>query len=72
MKIIELTSYNDGGKIYINVDHIGHFYENKHTIERVFTYTTLGITTHNGDFRIKETAQQILDIIAKKLGFQNS
>jgi len=59
MKIIELTSANDGGKIYINVEHIGHFYESKHK-----SNTTLGVTTHNnGGFSVKETVQQILDKI---------
>ena len=65
MKIIELTNCNDGGKIYINVDHIGHFYENKHSIEKTFTYTTLGVTTHNnGGFKVKETIKQILNKIS--------
>jgi desulfoferrodoxin (superoxide reductase-like protein) len=69
MKIIDLTSYNDGGKIYINVDHIGHFYENKHSIEKIFTYTTLGVTTHNnGGFKIKETVKQILKLIEASRG----
>ena len=29
MKIIILTSANDGVKIYINIQHMGHYYYNK-------------------------------------------
>jgi hypothetical protein len=59
MKIIKLTSNYDGGVIYINVEHIGHFYYNK-----TKSNTTVGVTTHNnGGFSVKETPEEILELI---------
>ena len=59
MKTITLTRANDGGKIYINIQHIGHYYYNKNTKN-----TTVGVTTHNnGGFSVTETPEQIRDII---------
>ena len=57
MKTIILTSANDGGLIYINIQHIGHYYKDiKNTI--------VGVTTHrNGGFSVTETPEQIRDII---------
>ena len=69
MKIIKLTS-PDKSLIYINVEHIGHFYEVAAKIEygRVEKekYTKVGVRTHNnGGFRIKETVEQVLKLIEK-------
>ena len=57
MKIIKLTSHYDGSDVYLNVDYIGHFY-------RGDNFTAVGLTTHNnGGFKVKETPQEILDLI---------
>jgi hypothetical protein len=59
MKKIKLTSANDGGEIYINIQHIGHYYHNK-----TKNNTTVGVTTHNnGGFSVKETVEQITGMI---------
>ena len=59
MKTITLTSANDGGKIYINIQYIGHYYYNKNT-----NNTTVGVTTHNnGGFSVTETPGEIRSII---------
>ena len=59
MKIIILTSANDGVKIYINIQHMGHYYYNKSK-----NNTTVGVTTHNnGGFSVTETPEQIYDMI---------
>ena len=57
MKIIKLTSATGGSDIYVNIDCMGHFYVNgKHTL--------VGVTTHNnGGFRVKETPEEILELI---------
>lgn len=61
MKTITLTSAYDGGKIYINVEQIGHYYDNE-----TKNNTTVGVTTHNnGGFSVKETSEQIYDMISK-------
>ena len=59
MKTIKLTNANDGGEIYINVEQIGHYYDNK-----IRKNTTVGVTTHNnGGFSVKETADEIHKMI---------
>ena len=59
MKTIKLTSANDGGIIYINIQQIGHFYHNK-----TKNNTTVGVTTHNnGGFSVTETADEIQKMI---------
>jgi hypothetical protein len=64
MKIIEVTSAMNDGKIYVNIEHIGHIYENQNNHNNEFSSTTLGVTTHNnGGFKIKETAKQVLTLI---------
>jgi len=68
--MITLTSLKDKKKIYINPNHIGHFYEVEELIEygSVTTpkHTTVGVTTHNnGGFKVTETAKQINNYITK-------
>jgi len=59
MKIIKLTSAYDGNTIYINVEHIGHYYDNK-----IKNNTTVGVITHNnGGFSVNETADEIHKMI---------
>ena len=72
MKLIKLTSANNTGDIYINVEHIGHMYEVKEKVlydGRVEkeAYTKIGTLTHNnGGFEVKETVTQIVNIIESK------
>ena len=68
MKIIKLTSSVDKSPIYINVEHIGHFYEMEEKIEygKVTKpkHTRFGVTTHNnGGFEVKESVDEILKMI---------
>ncbi len=67
MKIIKLTSV-DKSAIYINVEHIGHFYEIKTEISygRVIEekHTRVGVTTHNnGGFKVIESVDKILKML---------
>lgn len=69
MKFITLTSIN-GGKLYINTQHIGHFYsiDEKVAYGRVtkMAHTNLGVTTHNnGGFSVTETVEEIMRLINK-------
>jgi hypothetical protein len=68
MKIIKLTSV-DKSAIYINVEHIGHFYEIADKIEygRVTEakHTRVGVTTHNnGGFKVIESVDKIIKILS--------
>lgn len=70
MNIIKLTSLNDKSSIYINVDHIGHFYEVEEKIQygRVEKekHTRIGVTTHNnGGFEVKESVEVIISLLNK-------
>ena len=65
MKLIKLTSINNTGDIYINVEHIGHMYEVKEKISygrvEVEKHTVIGTVTHNnGGFKVKETVKLIV------------
>ena len=68
MKLIKLTNYKDSKPIYINVETIGHLYQESkkeytHTTE---TYTVVGTTTHNnGGFKVAEDIEQILKFVGK-------
>ena len=67
-KFIQVTSLSNGGKILVNVRHIGHFYETEEKIEygKVTKpkHTRFGVTTHNnGGFEVKETVDEILKMI---------
>lgn len=70
MKIIKLTSINNEAEsIYVNVDHIGHMYEVKETVEygKVVkkAYTKVGVDTHrNGGFEVKEDVKSIVNMTA--------
>ena len=68
MKIIKLTSSVDKSPIYINVEHIGHFYEVADKMEygRVTEakHTRVGVTTHNnGGFKVIESVDKIIKIL---------
>ena len=68
MKIIKLTSSVDKSPIYINVEHIGHFYEIADKMEygRVteVKHTRVGVTTHNnGGFKVIESVDKIIKIL---------
>jgi hypothetical protein len=63
MYIIKVTSLHTKTPIYINVNMIGHFYEEgidnlgKATKEK---YTVIGTTTHsNGGFKVLESVEEI-------------
>jgi len=67
MKIIKLTSV-DKSAIYINVEHIGHFYEIADKMEygRVTEtkHTRVGVVTHNnGGFKVIESVDKILKML---------
>ena len=71
MKLIKLTSANNTGSIYINVEHIGHMYEVKEKVSygrvEVEAHTMIGTLTHNnGGFKVKETVEQVLHIIESR------
>ena len=72
MKLIKLTSANNTGDIYINVEHIGHMYEVKdkmvyNSIEKK-AHTKIGVVTHNnGGFEVTETVKQIVKIITSRM-----
>lgn len=68
MNIIKLTSLKNNSPIYINVNHIGHFFE----VEETSSYgsidkpkhTRIGVTTHNnGGFDVKESAEVIISLL---------
>jgi hypothetical protein len=60
---IEVTSVTSGDRIFINVDHIGHFYKSEKD-----NITKIGVTTHNnGGFSVKETAEEISGKISSAL-----
>lgn len=70
MRFIQLTSSrNNNKKIYINVETIGHVYEEKETgqysgeeKDRVITY--VGCLTHNnGGFKVLESVNEVLTLI---------
>jgi len=65
MKLIKLTSSNNTGSIYINVEYIGHMYEVKEKVEygkvKVEAHTVVGTVTHNnGGFKVKEKVELIM------------
>lgn len=67
MKIIKLTSV-DKSLIYINVEHIGHFYEIADKMEygrlEEAKHTRVGVTTHNnGGFKVIESVDKILNML---------
>ena len=56
---IRLTSTADGKQIFVNINHIGHFYNMSKEIG-----TNLGVTTHNnGGFKVMETPEEIAKLI---------
>ena len=64
-KFIQVTSLSTGGKILVNVRHIGHFYETEEKIEygKVTKpkHTRFGVTTHNnGGFEVKKLWMKFL------------
>jgi hypothetical protein len=70
MKLIKLTSFNDGKPIYVNVDQIGHMYEvpakKRYGKVEEEAHTTVGVMTHNnGGFKVVEDISKILKLIGK-------
>lgn len=68
MTFIKLTSNVDGKAVYINPNHIGHFYpvESKKEYGREVkgAHTRVGVTTHNnGGFEVTEDVKQIIKLI---------
>jgi hypothetical protein len=67
MRIIKLTSV-DKSAIYINVEHIGHFYEVETKMEygrlKEEKHTRVGVATHNnGGFKVIESVEKIIKLI---------
>jgi hypothetical protein len=72
MRLIKLTSIN-GGFIYVNIEHIGHMYQESEKKEygrvKDEAHTKIGVTTHNnGGFKVAEDIEQILKLIDKAKG----
>ena len=71
MKLIKLTSIKGIKDLYVNPNHIGHFYripQEKKYSQVIAEHTRLGITTHNnGGFEIVETPEQIIKLITEKI-----
>lgn len=74
MKLIKLTDRKDTSNIYINIDHIGAFYQIGVQIKNYKSphndteelYTRVGVTTHNnGGFDVKETPEEIIKMCNK-------
>lgn len=67
MKLIKLTSRGSEKPVYINVDYIGHIYRTTEPLpysNGSITYTTVGVVTHNnGGFDVKETPEEIIELI---------
>jgi len=58
MKFIKVTSDKNDDNIFINVDMIGHIYNDSNYI------TTIGVATHNnGGFKVSETIEEVLELI---------
>lgn len=72
MKLITLTNRH-GDKIYINIEQIGHFYQeiesgNWGGEERGRKITIVGAVTHNnGGFKVLETPEEIMKLIKENL-----
>jgi hypothetical protein len=67
MRIIKLT-FQDKSLVYINIEHIGHFYEIPDKMEygnvSEAKHTRVGVTTHNnGGFKVIESADKIIKLI---------
>mgnify|MGYP003353736387 FL=1 len=68
MKFIKLTSIVDSKPIYINIEMIGHLYEQpakkEYGREVKGAFTKVGTVTHNnGGFEVAEDIKQILKAI---------
>jgi hypothetical protein len=56
-KFVKLTSYISKEPIYINIDMIGHIYEENN-------YTVIGHLTHrNGGFNVTQDLEEVLELI---------
>jgi hypothetical protein len=67
MRTIKLTCM-DKSLVYINIEHIGHFYEilDKREDGNISEakHTRVGVTTHNnGGFKVIESADKIIKLI---------
>jgi hypothetical protein len=70
MNIIKLTLANNNEPVYINIDHIGHFFKvpakKEYGKETQSAHIQVGVTTHNnGGFKIAEDCNQIFKMIEK-------
>lgn len=70
MKLIKLTSAITGKPVYINIEHIGHFYQKdievSHGRVTCEAHTVVGVITHNnGGFKVAEDIKQILKLLEK-------
>ena len=68
MALIRLTSTVDGKPVYINPNHIGHFYPVAAKVEYgkevEEAHTRVGVITHNnGGFKVAEDCDQIKQLI---------
>jgi hypothetical protein len=73
MRFVKLTSITDNKPVYINIEQIGHFYQESAKIEygkeKEPAHTRVGVATHNnGGFKIAEDIEQILKLIEKARG----
>ena len=69
MKLIKLTSVGTE-VLYVNPNHIGHIYPILETREEnrvIQERTRVGLTTHKGGFLVKETPEQIIELITNNL-----
>ena len=70
MNFIKLTLATDNSTIFVNPDHIGHFYSETETapfgtISNKTATRVSTITHNNGGFQVKETPAQIIKLIEK-------
>lgn len=65
---IEVTSLSDLSSIIININHIGHLYQNEATysygrLEKP-KHVKIGVTTHNnGGFSVQESLEKVIELI---------
>ena len=70
MRLIKLTSLrNNNQPVFVSIEHIGHMYrivKQDESLKRGYSYTVLGVTTHNnGGFDVLETPEEIIELIKK-------
>ena len=65
MKFIQLTSFQNDSEIFINVQVIGHMYNQEEMLRGKNTgYTHICLlTNNNGGMKVKESVYEILELI---------